>query len=283
VGHVAVVHNGIVENHRPLKERLREQGSVFISDTDTEVIVHLLNSFVSAGRTLEEATMLTVAELRGSYSFLALSDKEPGTLVGARLNSPLVVGVGEGEPFGDVGVVVGEDFIEEVFAFALGEGGGEAEGEAAGGVGGDFDFVALGVGVDHGGVVADGAAVGELGIANDAGGIILRGGHGTLVVDGLDDAFLGGAGGGTGGGDLQPQVERVGMPGVGRVALPRPCGRDVEVGDERVGSELDARPPEVVVPGMIEDRRLGVVGGEVEGRAAWPAPRVNGDRRGVGS
>ena len=99
VGHVAVIHNGIIENHRTLKEMLCGRGSVFQSETDTEVIVHLLNSFVRAGRTLEEAAMLTVGELRGSYAFLALSDKEPGVLVGVRLNCPMAVGLGDGEYF----------------------------------------------------------------------------------------------------------------------------------------------------------------------------------------
>jgi glucosamine--fructose-6-phosphate aminotransferase (isomerizing) len=96
---VAIIHNGIVENHRTLKERLSSRGSVFSSETDTEVIAHLLDSFVSSGRTLEEAAQLTVAEIRGSYAFLAVSDKEPGTLVGARLNCPMVVGLGSGEYF----------------------------------------------------------------------------------------------------------------------------------------------------------------------------------------
>ena len=72
---------------------------MFSSETDTEVIAHLLDSFVSAGRTLEEAVRSTVRDIRGSYAFLAVSDKEPGTLVGARLNCPMVVGLGDGEYF----------------------------------------------------------------------------------------------------------------------------------------------------------------------------------------
>ncbi len=98
-GPVAVVHNGIVENHRTLKDRLKAQGRRFCSETDTEVIAHLLDGFVAAGLSLEEAVRKTAAELQGSYAFLALSEKEPGTIAGARLNCPMVVGLGEGETF----------------------------------------------------------------------------------------------------------------------------------------------------------------------------------------
>ncbi|MCL5965716.1 MAG: glutamine--fructose-6-phosphate transaminase (isomerizing) [Deltaproteobacteria bacterium] len=98
-GPVAVVHNGIIENHRTLKERLAASGRVFCSETDTEVIAHLLDGYVSAGMPLEAAVRKAVAELHGSFAFLALSEKEPGTIVGARLNCPMVVGVGEGETF----------------------------------------------------------------------------------------------------------------------------------------------------------------------------------------
>jgi len=98
-GSVAVVHNGIIENHRALKEDLSARGRTFRSETDTEVIAHLLDLFVSAGKGLEEAVREAAARLEGSYAFLALSEREPGTIVGARLNCPLVVGFGEGETF----------------------------------------------------------------------------------------------------------------------------------------------------------------------------------------
>src|SRR5512143_117276 len=98
-GHVAVIHNGILENPRTLKEKMIAKGRTFSSETDTEVIAHLLDEYVSAGMPLEEAARRTVAELRGSYAFLAVTDREPGTLVGARMNCPLVVGLGEGEFF----------------------------------------------------------------------------------------------------------------------------------------------------------------------------------------
>ncbi|OGP35496.1 MAG: glutamine--fructose-6-phosphate aminotransferase [Deltaproteobacteria bacterium GWC2_65_14] len=98
-GRVAVVHNGIIENHHSLKERMTARGRRFSSETDTEVIAHLVDEHLSRGLGLEEAVRGTVSELEGSFAFLALSETEPGTIVGARLNCPMVVGVGEGENF----------------------------------------------------------------------------------------------------------------------------------------------------------------------------------------
>ena len=98
-GAVAIVHNGIIENHQTLKKRLTGEGRTFLSETDTEVIAHLLDAFTSAGFSLEAAVRRAVAELQGSYAFLAISEKEPGTLVGARMNCPMVVGIGDGETF----------------------------------------------------------------------------------------------------------------------------------------------------------------------------------------
>jgi glucosamine--fructose-6-phosphate aminotransferase (isomerizing) len=99
VGAVAVVHNGIVENYRILKERLAARGRRFTSETDTEVISHLLEEHVASGLPLEEAVRRTTSELKGSYAFLAVSEKEPGRIVGVRLSCPMVVGLGEGEVF----------------------------------------------------------------------------------------------------------------------------------------------------------------------------------------
>ncbi len=98
-GSVAIVHNGIIENHQTLKKRLCGKGRTFCSETDTEVIAHLLDEYTSLGLSLAEAARKTVAELRGSYAFLAISEKDPGTLVGARMNCPMVVGIGDGETF----------------------------------------------------------------------------------------------------------------------------------------------------------------------------------------
>ena len=98
-GKVAVVHNGIIENHRTLKDLLLAKGRRFCSETDTEVIAHLVDEYISQGLGLEESVRKAVAALQGSYAFLCLSEKEPGTVVGARLNCPMVVGVGDGETF----------------------------------------------------------------------------------------------------------------------------------------------------------------------------------------
>jgi glucosamine--fructose-6-phosphate aminotransferase (isomerizing) len=96
---VAVVHNGIIENHAELREELEERGLVFRSETDTEVIAHLLAERVAAGEPLEEALVGTVKCLRGSFAIAAMSASEPEKVVAARHQSPLVVGLGEGETF----------------------------------------------------------------------------------------------------------------------------------------------------------------------------------------
>jgi len=91
---VAVVHNGIIENYRELRSRLEPEHK-FISDTDSEVIPHLLEEYFKDGVPLEEAVLRMTPELKGSYALLAVSAKEPGKIVAARKDSPLVVGIGE--------------------------------------------------------------------------------------------------------------------------------------------------------------------------------------------
>ncbi|QIN79497.1 glutamine--fructose-6-phosphate transaminase (isomerizing) [Rubrobacter marinus] len=96
---VAVVHNGIIENHAELREELRARGFEFRSETDTEVIAHLLGEKVAAGVALKEALVETLERLEGSFAVAAVSASEPETVVAARHQSPLVVGLGEGENF----------------------------------------------------------------------------------------------------------------------------------------------------------------------------------------
>ncbi|MDQ4064365.1 MAG: glutamine--fructose-6-phosphate transaminase (isomerizing) [Actinomycetota bacterium] len=96
---VAVVHNGIIENHAELREELRERGFEFRSETDTEVIAHLLAERVAAGEPLREALVGTLKRLQGAFAVATMSAEEPGTIVAARHQSPLVVGIGEGENF----------------------------------------------------------------------------------------------------------------------------------------------------------------------------------------
>ena len=98
-GQVSVVHNGIIENHAALRAELQAQGYEFSSQTDTEVIAHMVERAQRAGRTLLQAVQEVVPQLHGAYAIVVVSAREPGTLVGARLGSPLVVGLGEGEQY----------------------------------------------------------------------------------------------------------------------------------------------------------------------------------------
>ncbi|MGQ0547710.1 MAG: glutamine--fructose-6-phosphate transaminase (isomerizing) [Betaproteobacteria bacterium] len=96
-GEVAVVHNGIIENHDELRARLQAKGYRFDSETDTEVIAHLVHSLYEGN--LLDAVRRAAGELKGAYAIAVVSRKDPRTVVGARAGSPLVVGVGEGENF----------------------------------------------------------------------------------------------------------------------------------------------------------------------------------------
>jgi glucosamine--fructose-6-phosphate aminotransferase (isomerizing) len=96
-GRVHIVLNGIVENHSELRRGLQEEGQVFSSETDAEVVAHLIASHY--GGDLAAAVRAAYAELRGHYAFVAMHADEPQRLVGARKECPLVAGVGEGETF----------------------------------------------------------------------------------------------------------------------------------------------------------------------------------------
>jgi len=98
-GNVAVVHNGIIENHEELRAELKHLGYEFATETDTEVIAHLIEHHQQAGARLLDAVRLTIARLRGAYAIAAISKGEPGHVVGARRGSPLVVGLADGEQF----------------------------------------------------------------------------------------------------------------------------------------------------------------------------------------
>ncbi|MEV8429131.1 glutamine--fructose-6-phosphate transaminase (isomerizing) [Streptomyces sp. HUAS 31] len=98
-GRVAVVHNGIIENFACLRAELAERGHELASETDTEVVAHLLAEEFSAGADLAEAMRLVCRRLEGAFTLVAVHADEPDVVVGARRNSPLVVGVGEGEAF----------------------------------------------------------------------------------------------------------------------------------------------------------------------------------------
>ena len=96
---VAVVHNGIIENHEELRAELKGLGYEFASETDTEVIAHLIEHYHSGGANLLDSVRRALARLRGAYAIAAISTREPGRVVGARRGSPLVVGLAEGEQF----------------------------------------------------------------------------------------------------------------------------------------------------------------------------------------
>ena len=98
-GNFAVVHNGIIENHEELRELLKSRGYVFNSQTDTEVIAHLVEWEMRTAATLLEAVQRTVKQLTGAYGMVVLDREHPEHLVAARSGSPLVIGLGIGENF----------------------------------------------------------------------------------------------------------------------------------------------------------------------------------------
>ncbi|WP_411342220.1 glutamine--fructose-6-phosphate transaminase (isomerizing) [Sphingopyxis sp. J-6] len=98
-GEVALVHNGIIENFKPLREALTARGRSFESETDTEVVAHLVSEEVEAGKSPEEAVQAVLPQLRGAFALAIAFRSHPDLLIGARLGSPLVVGYGEGETY----------------------------------------------------------------------------------------------------------------------------------------------------------------------------------------
>ncbi len=106
-GRIAVAHNGIIENYRSLKEKLLSEGHHFASETDSEVIAHLIEKYYTGD--LAEAVRRALALLKGTYGIVCLHCDHPDRLVGARQGSPLVVGIGAGESFlaSDVTAIIG--------------------------------------------------------------------------------------------------------------------------------------------------------------------------------
>ena len=98
-GRVGLVHNGIIENFAALRAELAAAGVEFVSQTDSEIVAHLLERAVLGGATLVEAMRATVARLRGAFTLVAIDALSPDTVVAARRNSPLVIGVGQAEMF----------------------------------------------------------------------------------------------------------------------------------------------------------------------------------------
>jgi glucosamine--fructose-6-phosphate aminotransferase (isomerizing) len=121
-GRVAVVHNGIIENFAPLKAELIAQGRTFTSDTDTEVIAHLIDREIALGRGSSfDAFRRVLAHLEGAYALAVIVDGEDGAVMGARKGSPLVLGYGDGEMFlGSDALAVGP-FTQRVAYLAEGD------------------------------------------------------------------------------------------------------------------------------------------------------------------
>jgi len=128
---VAVVHNGIIENHEEQRERLKALGYAFESQTDTEVVAHLIHHYFSATRDLFLATRKAVADLHGAYALGVVALDDPETMTGARMGCPLVVGLGEGENFlaSDVSALISETrrviYLDDGDVVALRRGGVE--------------------------------------------------------------------------------------------------------------------------------------------------------------
>ncbi len=99
VGDVAVVHNGIIENFKPLRDRLQAEGRTFRSETDTEVVGHLVARELEAGKSPRDAVAAVLPQLHGAFALVLLFRQDPDLLIGARLGAPLTVGYGDGENY----------------------------------------------------------------------------------------------------------------------------------------------------------------------------------------
>ncbi len=96
---IFVVHNGIIENYKELKEYLQNRGHNFLSDTDTEIVPHLIEDFLKNNKDFNSALLCTLKIIRGTYAFAIIDSENPNTLYAVRFSSPLVIGVGKGENF----------------------------------------------------------------------------------------------------------------------------------------------------------------------------------------
>lgn len=107
-GKIAIVHNGIIENYNPLKKQLIELGHTFRSETDTEVIAHLIEQYRKSEPTLEDAIRAALSKVEGTYGLVVLCEDEPDKILAIRKGSPLIVGIGENEHFisSDVSAIV---------------------------------------------------------------------------------------------------------------------------------------------------------------------------------
>lgn len=98
-GEIAIVHNGIIENYQELRRLLSDEGHNFTSQTDSEVIAHLLERYYNKSKNIKNALLATIKKIKGTFAFLVIFHTDPNVIVGARKDAPLVVGVGEDEFF----------------------------------------------------------------------------------------------------------------------------------------------------------------------------------------
>ncbi len=119
-GQYVVVHNGIVENYLELKEALQKQGHKFVTETDTEVVAHLVEEYAKK-LSFEEAVRRTLKDLRGIYSLVFLSAKDPQKLIAARIGPPSVIGLGDGEYFVASDIPALLEHTREIFFLADGD------------------------------------------------------------------------------------------------------------------------------------------------------------------
>src|SRR5438094_4387663 len=120
-GQIVVVHNGIIENYLELKEKLQKEGHKFVTETDTEIVAHLVEKNSRDGAPLEEAVRRSLKELRGIYALVFLSAKDPQKIVAARLGPPSVVGLGDGEYFVASDIPALLEHTREIFFLADGD------------------------------------------------------------------------------------------------------------------------------------------------------------------
>jgi glutamine---fructose-6-phosphate transaminase (isomerizing) len=120
-GEIVVVHNGIIENYLELKEQLLREGHKFITETDTEIVAHLVEKNSQGGAPLEEAVRKSLKELRGIYSLVFLSSRDPRKIVAARIGPPSVIGLGDGEYFVASDIPALLEHTREIFFLADGD------------------------------------------------------------------------------------------------------------------------------------------------------------------
>ncbi|HEY8715431.1 MAG TPA: glutamine--fructose-6-phosphate transaminase (isomerizing) [Candidatus Acidoferrum sp.] len=120
-GNIVVVHNGIIENYLELKEKLQGEGHKFVTETDTEIVAHLVEKHSAGNTPLEEAVRKSLKELRGIYALVFLSAKDPMKIVVARLGPPSVIGVGNGEYFVASDIPALLEHTREMFFLADGD------------------------------------------------------------------------------------------------------------------------------------------------------------------